>query len=67
MLCLRECAPDVVERVLSEVKKVENVGNLVPKNAGKGHAHFLFETATLGIRNRALLVAKEVAPNARLI
>ena len=66
-LCLQICPPDIAERVLVEISKIENIGEIRAQRAGNKHAHFVLAAAPQEARQKALLVAKEILPGARFI
>jgi hypothetical protein len=66
-LCLQTCPPDVAERVLVEISKIENIGEIRTQKPGNKHAHFVLAAAPQEVRDKALLVAKEILPGARFI
>ena len=66
-LCLQTCPPDVAERVLVEISKIENIGEIRTQKPGNKHAHFVLAAAPQEAREKALLVAKEILPGARFI
>jgi hypothetical protein len=67
MLCLQTCPPDVAERVLAEISKIENIGEIRSQKPANKHSHFVLAAAPPEAREKALIVAKAILPGARFI
>jgi hypothetical protein len=66
-LCLRGATAEVAERVLSDLRKIPGIGDTRMIKPSNGHTHFRMLDAEPAVRQKALLMAKEIAPNARLV
>jgi hypothetical protein len=66
-LCLQTLPSEAIEAILTEVRKIENMGDLKVVKPSNGHTHVPLGSVDLPLRQAALAAARRVSPKARLI